>query len=494
MIVMIGDGMGFEQVAAAGMYLNGSEGTLCFEGFEHQGQVETYSADSWVTDSAAAATAIATGYKVNNGVISMGYPGGGEELKTLLEYYKEYGKSTGLVTTTYMTHATPAAFGAHERSRSYKSNIARDYLQQTRPNILFGGGRNGMSISSAVSAGYTVVTDAAGLYGLDVNSETMVSGQFGNSSLPYEYDGLGSLPHLSEMTAVALEILDNDPDGFFLMVEGGRIDHAGHSHHIRRNVHETIEFGNAVQEVIDWASGRDDTLIVVTADHETGGLRVIRNNGAGNYPSVSWSTGSHTGVNVPVYAWGVNADLVSGVIDNTEIFEIAMSLLPMPIEIAMHFTPKVLNVDSQGRWLKAHFVLPEDISVEEVDTNTPATIQPLGIESDYINVFVDKGRFGESGIEIGFDRASLCGAGIDYGAAEVKVVGRLKSGEYFCGTDTIRIQANNLRYLGEFCSYWLAEGCGVPDWCGGADVDKSTAVDFVDFAMFDGCCIEVVED
>ena len=92
--------------------------------------------------------------------------------------------------------------------------------------------------------------------------------------LPYEVDGLGDLPHLSEMTETALDMLEDDLDGFFLMIEGGRIDHACHAHHLERSIFETIEFSNTVQAVIDWAAGRNDTLILVTADHETGGLAV----------------------------------------------------------------------------------------------------------------------------------------------------------------------------------------------------------------------------
>ncbi len=320
MIVLIGDGMGFEHVKAAGMYANGAAGTLCFESFPYNAELQTYSANSSVTDSAAAATAIATGIKVNNDVVSMAFPGDGSELETMLENLQTEGKSTGLVTTTYMTHATPACFGAHESSRSNYSNIATDYLNQTRPNVLFGGGANGISAASATTAGYTVVTDRTSMQALDTNSVDYVSGQFGSTHLPYEYDGLGSLPHLSEMTATALDILDNEPNGFFLMVEGGKIDHAAHDNDLVRMIHEAVEFDNTVQVVIDWAAGRTDTLILVTADHETGGLTVLANNGIGNYPTVSWSTGNHTAANIPAYAWGVNSEMISGTMENTDMF------------------------------------------------------------------------------------------------------------------------------------------------------------------------------
>jgi alkaline phosphatase len=331
-IFLIGDGMGFEQVKAANFF-NGS--ALSFEGLPYTGSVTTYSANNAVTDSAAAATAMATGHKVHNDVVSVALPGDGSELETLLEHFSAGGKNTGLVTTTYMTHATPAAFGAHDPSRNNTSNIAGDYLTQTQPNVLFGGGANGMTSADATTAGYTVVADRAGMQGLNTGTTTFVSGQFGTTHLPYEYDGdYSTLPHLSEMTTTALDILDNDPDGFFLMIEGGRIDHAGHDNKIARLVQETLEFSAAVQLVLDWAGGRTDTLILVTADHETGGLAVTGNNGAGNYPSVTWSpVGGHTATNVPIYAWGVNASLVSGTMNNTDLFNVATT--PEPATLLM---------------------------------------------------------------------------------------------------------------------------------------------------------------
>lgn len=327
-IFLIGDGMGPEQVKAAGIYAYGAPGTLSFESLPFQGELTTYSANSSITDSAAAATAMATGFKVNNDVISMAYPGDGSELETLLEYYKSLGKRTGLVTTTYVEHATPAAFGAHEPSRSNYTQIASDYLTQTQPNVLFGGCAY---TSGADSYGYIEVFDRAGMQALNTDTVDRVSGQFGSSYMPYEYDGLGSLPHLSEMTATALDILDKDPDGFFLMVEGGMIDQACHSNDLIRSIYETIEFSNAVEVAIEWAAGRSDTLILVAADHETGGLAVTANNGAGVLPSVTWAGTGHTAANVPAYAWGVNAELVSGVMDNTNTFGVVVS--DEPIEL-----------------------------------------------------------------------------------------------------------------------------------------------------------------
>ena len=328
-ILFIGDGMGPIHTQAAGMYAHGEAGTLFFESFPYKGEMTTYSANSSITDSAASGTAMATGIKVDNGVISLGNNG---DLRTVLEHYRDMGKMTGLVTTTTITHATPAAFGAHTASRSNFAEIAQDYLTESRPNILFGGGTNELSITDATHAGYAVVTDRASLQGLNTEAASYVLGHFGSGYIPYEFDGVGTLPHLSEMTTTALNILDNDPDGFFVMIEGGRIDHAGHANDIQRNIHETLEFDNAVLEAIRWAKGRDDTLIIVTADHETGGMQIVQNNGVGQYPSVNWSTGGHTGQHVMVYGMGPGAEYITrGVIDNTDIFRLLQRIPPQVV-------------------------------------------------------------------------------------------------------------------------------------------------------------------
>lgn len=321
-IICVGDGMGFEAVKAASYYASGEIGTLSFEQFPYIAEIATHAANTPMTDSAAAATAIATGHKVNNGVISMEIPGSGTPLKTLLEISQDLNKRTGLVSTTYITHATPAAFGAHNAQRNNLGEIAHDYLHATRPNVIFGGGGNGLTEERAEIAGYTVVSNREELLNLNTETETLVSGQFGESNIPYMYDGRDNLPHLTEMASVCLDILFQQPEGFFLLLEGGRIDHAGHSNDIDRQLLETIEFSDAIQTVYDRVSDTDDTIILVTADHETGGLRVHENNGQGKVPVISWSTGGHTVSNVPLYGWGRNAEHVEGVMNNTDLINI----------------------------------------------------------------------------------------------------------------------------------------------------------------------------
>jgi alkaline phosphatase len=326
-ILFVGDGMGPEQVKAAGLLAHGEAGKLSLETLPHRGQVMTASADNTVTDSAAGATAYATGVRVRNGVISRAIPGDGPDLETILERSKGEGRRTGLVTTTYLTHATPAAFGAHASGREDTEEIGLGYLTRSLPDVLLGGGSNGLCRAGAVLAGYTVVTKRDGLLAVDPGAIERLCGLFGSTHLPYEYDGLGDLPHLSEMTRVALSVLERAPEGFFLVVEGGRIDHACHDNDIHRALPEVVELSNAVTVALQWAKERDDTLILVTADHETGGLSIRRSLGAERYPEVRWSTTGHTGLNVPIYAWGPGAERVAGVLHNVEVHRIMLGFL-----------------------------------------------------------------------------------------------------------------------------------------------------------------------
>lgn len=323
-VFMIGDGMGFEQVRAAGMYLNGQEGTLAFESFPAKGEVTTRSADGTVTDSAAAATAMATGIKVNNQVVSIALPGDGKDLKTLVEFFREYGKRTGIITNSYLNDATPACFSGHARKRGDFEELSRAMTKNVRPNLLFGGGCKSMSANILRDAGYSVATDCKSMGKLTADSKYW-AGLFGSSALPFEKDGdYGKLPHLSEMVKKALLLLDNEK-GFFIMIEGGLIDHSGHLNELEKNIGETVEFSNAVKAVLDWAKDCDDTLVIVTADHETGGLTVVKNNGMGAYPEVTWRNKGHSGINVPFYACGKNSDAFGKIMDNTDFFKIITS-------------------------------------------------------------------------------------------------------------------------------------------------------------------------
>ena len=320
-ILIIADGMGPEQVKAAGYFGNGAAGSLSFENLPYRTEMTTYSKNFFVTDSAAAATAMATGRKVFNKVISMGIPGPRQDLETILEKASGQGKKTGLVTTAYITHATPAAFAAHTENRYNNDEIAEDYLNASRPDVLFGGGSDSLSVADAEKAGYVTAENLMEMQAFTAEENGLFMGSFGNGHMPYMYDGAGDLPELSDMALKAIELLEQDEYGFFLMIEAGRIDHAGHANDLVRNIYEVLELSDTVEKVLAWADGRDDTTIIVTADHETGGLKVINNNGPAALPDVSWGTGGHTGIKVPVYIWGNHGRLLSESIrDNTDIY------------------------------------------------------------------------------------------------------------------------------------------------------------------------------
>ncbi|MHC4483353.1 MAG: choice-of-anchor Q domain-containing protein, partial [Planctomycetota bacterium] len=189
-----------------------------------------------------------------------------------------------------------------------------------------------------------------------------------------------------------------------------------------------------------------------------------------------------------------NPRIVDGNSDGNSVVDMgAYEFFWPPIQVPMKFTPQAFNPGSKGKWVKAHFVLPEGFSVEDVDTYSPAKIiEPFepDIESDHINVFVNDDGLVE--IEAAFPRAGFCGVGIDGNSVEVTALGTLTSGQQFYGTDTIRIIDHHFECLADFASYWLQTDCGKPDWCGGFDLDQDGVVNSRDFALFDACCIEII--
>ena len=322
-ILLIGDGMGANQVASAGMFAHG------FESMPTTGTVATFPAGGGITDSAAASTAMATGVKVANGVIAERTPGDGSDIPTILEQAKAAGWSTGLVTTSYILDATPAAFASHAGSRYDRAEISQELIAH-KPEILIGGGYAQISASQAAAAGYAVSLNRADLFALDAQTTaTFICGLYGSAQLPYESDGPNNYPHLHEMAQVALNKLSQNPDGFFAMIEGGNIDHGAHNNNIAQTVGETVEFSDTVQYVLDWAVAHPDTLVIVTADHETGGLQIVQNNGVGVLPTVTWSTDWHTSQRVGIYAQGPGSAPLAGTIDNTDIYRVMKAYLDL---------------------------------------------------------------------------------------------------------------------------------------------------------------------
>jgi len=160
------------------------------------------------------------------------------------------------------------------------------------------------------------------------------------------------------------------------------------------------------------------------------------------------------------------------------------------IEFPMKFTPHALNPISHGKWVKVHLVLPEGFDINDVDVNSPAKLWPFGIGSEYIDAFINEEGLVE--IEIGFERVVFCGVEIDNSPIEVIVIGKLTTGQDFYGKDTIRIIDKSLEHIILLSSHWLDPDCGKPDWCDGADLNEDYVVNLIDFAMFDGSCIETV--
>jgi hypothetical protein len=214
----------------------------------------------------------------------------------------------------------------------------------------------------------------------------------------------------------------------------------------------------------------------------------------GNYRLQEDSPCIDTGDNSVVDANSTDLDgnwrILDGDGDGEAIVDLgAYEVAVPPVAVEMKFTPQALNPGSQGNWVKAHLVLPEGFGVDDVDAGTPAEIEQLGIESEYMDVFINEEGLVE--IEAAFRRGDFCG-GVDFGPAEVTVTSRLIDGRYLCGTDIIKIISNKLKYIDSVASRWLETDCAGPDWCGGLDVNRDSVVNFVDFALLDGCCIEII--
>ncbi|MBN6886136.1 alkaline phosphatase [Cytobacillus horneckiae] len=344
------------------------------------GMQRTYSANSKVTDSAAAGTAMATGVKTNNGMISTSPDG--KELETVLEAAEKNGKSSGLVATSTITHATPAVFASHVASRADEAEIAPQLLDND-VDVILGGGKNYFPetlLNDAKKDGYKYVSNKNELK--NTKKTNKLIGLFADVGMAPELDrDETNQPSLADMTKSALDVLKRDKNGFFLMVEGSQIDWAGHDNDAAWAMKDSEAFEDAVAEAVKFAKKDGNTLVVVTGDHDTGGMSVggygkgdanpeiLRNvTATGDYmanelnkkrsnvkkvvkkytsldltndeanriklaenPSmeinkviseralVGWTSTGHTGTDVPLYAYGPGSDLFAGLHENTDL-------------------------------------------------------------------------------------------------------------------------------------------------------------------------------
>ncbi|MGG1617407.1 alkaline phosphatase [Paenibacillus sp. NRS-1782] len=395
-IFLIGDGMGPSYISAY-RYMKDNPATPLMEKTEFDpylvGAQTTYPEDEAqnITDSASAATAMSAGVKTYNAAIAV--DNDKTDVKTVLEQAKENGKSTGLVATSEITHATPAAFGAHDVSRKNMNAIADDYFDEKingkhKVDVLLGGGlsnfvRKDRNLTEEFKkAGYGYVTDREGLLN---NKNDQILGLFAQGGLDKAIDRAKETPSLEDMTNAAISRLNKNDNGFFLMIEGSQIDWAGHDNDVVASMSEMADFEKAFKAAIDFAKKDGNTLVVATADHSTGGFSV-GSNGEYNFNAApikaatrtpdfmakeivagasvedtlkkyisldltesevqsvktasatkdevkidnaieaifntrsfaGWTTGGHTGEDVPVYAYGPGKELFAGLIDNTD--------------------------------------------------------------------------------------------------------------------------------------------------------------------------------
>lgn len=325
-ILLIGDGMGVSQIHAG---LTANNEHLFLENFRHMGLTKTHSADNYITDSAAGGTALATGEKTYNGAISVDTKK--KPLKTILEEAAEQGLATGLVSTSSITHATPASFIAHQPSRNMYEAIAADFLK-TDIDLFIGGGykhftdrQDGRNLADELKQkGYTVKQDLNNIQKENSEKLAVLTASEHNGRVHER----GNMLPVAVSTAITR--LSQNEKGFFLMAEASQIDwggHAGDTHYI---IEEILDFDRTVGKVLEFASKNGETLVIVASDHETGGMAVLNGNFETGMVQGEFTTGGHTGIMVPVFAYGPGAGEFTGIMDNTDVHKKMKKLLFNP--------------------------------------------------------------------------------------------------------------------------------------------------------------------
>ncbi len=311
-IFLIGDGMGIAQVYAA---IVANNNKLNLERCTHAGFSKTYSSNNFTTDSGAGGTALACGVKTKNGMIGMNSDS--VAVESILELAAHNKLSTGIVVACAVTHATPASYIAHQINRNMYDEIAADYLK-TDIDVFIGGGRkyfedrnDGKNLTNELkNKNYQVVYNINDVKAIKTGKLVGLLYEDQNPKMPER----GTM--LPDATMAAIDILDNNSKGFFLMVEGSQIDWACHDNNIKEEIKEMLDFDETIGLALNYAEKTGNTLVIVTADHETGGLTILNGKFGSDDMSASFSTKNHSGVPVPVFAYGPGAENFTGFMEN----------------------------------------------------------------------------------------------------------------------------------------------------------------------------------
>jgi alkaline phosphatase len=322
-ILLIGDGMGLTEIYAG---YTGNRGQLNLLQMINIGFSKTSAADSYITDSAAGATAMATGQKTNNRYI--GVDATGVAHPPIPQLIQRYGMESALISAGDITDATPAAFYGHQADRSMEDAIAADFLNSP-VSIMIGGGRlhftqpvKGQPLTQQLQQkGYTLYPRFAELDNIQTRKWLLLD----DSAVVPVLKGRGDF--LTRSLQKTIHTLQDNKNGFFVMAEGAQIDGGGHANNVPYNVTEMMDFDKAVGAAMEFADTNGETLVIVTADHETGGLSLLAGDIQKGYVSGHFSTDDHTGVMVPVFAYGPHSLDFRGVYENTALFEKIMKIL-----------------------------------------------------------------------------------------------------------------------------------------------------------------------
>lgn len=313
-IFLIGDGMGMAHIYAT-MVTNGNK--LELERCKHVGYSKTYCANRFVTDSGAGGTALATGVKTRYGMIGMNPDS--VAVESILEQSDRNGLATGIVVSCAVTYVTPATFIAHQINRKMYEEAAADYLK-TDIDVFIGGGRKYFESRKDGRNLIQELKDKQYQVAFDLDEVKKInSGKLAgliHEDQPPAMPERGDL--LPDATMVAIDILNKNKNGFFLMVEGSQIDWGGHSNDIDMIVREMLDFDKTIGKVLDFAEKDGNTLVVITADHECGGLTLVNGNMNEGKVKAHFSSKGHTGIPVPFFAFGPGAEEFTGFMENID--------------------------------------------------------------------------------------------------------------------------------------------------------------------------------